>query len=234
MKGLVRNIVLIVCGCLLAGCIVLAVTAGTSSRKVMVCSGVDIVIADSLENSFVTKADIKGFLDKEYGRYTGVVLDSIDLQKEVVMAYVAYAQTPPYAESFIDRDGKVYSATQVGFFDTIDEGNAMMSNHNCNKGVFNRTYNSTVSVYSYDASGKLLDAKSYWVEDPDSAIPADGTKLKALSSDAVFTIGKAMNADGSYTETVLTNYQGTYVALAKSMRHISDHLIGLVKYFDAQ
>ncbi len=159
---------------------------------------------------------------------------SINLQKEVVMAYVAYAQHPPYAESFIDRDGKVYTDDEVGFFETIDEGNPMMSNHNCNKGVFNRTYNSTVSVYSYDANGKLLGAKSYWVEDPESAIPADGTKLKALSSDTVFTVGKAVNADGSYTETVLTNYQGTYVALARAMRKVSDNLIGLVKYFDAQ
>lgn len=111
MKGLVRNIVLIVCGCLLAGCIVLAVTAGTGSRKVMVCSGVDIVIADSLENSFVTKADIKGFLDKEYGRYTGVVLDSIDLQK--VEDIIDGRSAVKKCEAYVTKDGLLHiSVTQ--------------------------------------------------------------------------------------------------------------------------
>jgi hypothetical protein len=157
---------------------------------------------------------------------------SINLDKDVVMAYVSYGQYPE-AQSFIDKEGNIYDKDEVGKFDTIDPGNAMMSNHNCNKGVFNRNYTSTVAVYSYDKNGKLLGSKSYWVEDPESAVPADGTKLTALDGSQTFTIGKAVKDDGSYTETVLTTFEGTYVALARAMRRISDNLIGIVNYLDA-
>lgn len=111
MNALVRNIVITVCGCLLAACILLAFTAGVSARKVMVCSGVDIVIADSLENSFVTKADVKGFLDKEYGQYIGTALDSIDLQKveEIIDGRSAVKKS----EAYVTKDGLLHvSVTQ--------------------------------------------------------------------------------------------------------------------------
>lgn len=157
---------------------------------------------------------------------------SVNLKKDVVMAYVSYGQYPE-AQSFMDKEGNIYSKDQVGKFDTIDPGNAMMSNHNCNKGVFNRNYTSTVAVYSYDANGKLLGSKSYWVQHPDSDTPADGTVLTSLDGAESFKIGKAVNADGTYTVTALTTYEGTYVALAKSMRNISDNLMGLINYFDA-
>ena len=88
--------------------------------------------------------------------------------------------------------------------------------------------------YVYDASGKLLGSKSYHVEHPEEAIPADGTVLTALDGSQTFTVGTAANADGSYTVTELTTFKGTYVALARAMRNISDHLMGLVNYFDAQ
>ncbi len=158
---------------------------------------------------------------------------SIDLKKEVVMAYVSYGQYPE-ARSFIDKEGNIYTAKEVNFFETVEGGDAMASNHNCNKGIFNRNFTSTVAVYSYDKDGKLQGSKSYWVEHPESAIPADGTVLRALDGSQTFTVGKATNADGSYTETRLTTFEGTYVALARAMRNISDNLIGLVTYFDAK
>ena len=47
-----------------------------------------------------------------------------------------------------------------------------------------------------------------------------------------FTIGSVKNSNGTTTTTVLTVYDGRYIALADSFSMISDHIMGLVKYFD--
>ena len=75
----VRYIITIVTVVLVFGTAAVAVIAGRNSRKPLVCKSLDVVIVDSLENDFVNKADVKRFLDKEYGGYIGTVLDSIDL-----------------------------------------------------------------------------------------------------------------------------------------------------------
>lgn len=157
---------------------------------------------------------------------------SAALDREVVMAFVSYGEIPPVARSFVDRDGKVYTAEEVGEIEMLRLGNSMASNHNCNKGVFNRNYTSTVAVYSYDASGRMLGSKSYWVENPVSDELADGTRLTSLDRSRTFELGKKVAADGSYTQTALTTFEGTYVPLARAMRNVSDNLIGLVHFFD--
>lgn len=81
MKQTVKHMLWGICGTLLAVCIVASVTAGDGFRSNLVCNGVDISVIDSTQNSFVTKADIKGYLDKEYGRYIGEKTDSIDLTR---------------------------------------------------------------------------------------------------------------------------------------------------------
>ncbi len=158
---------------------------------------------------------------------------SVALDKEVVMAFVSYAERPPVARSFVDREDKVYTAEEVGEIETVRPGNYMASNHNCNKGIFNRNYSSTVAVYRYDKEGKLLGSKSYWVKKPDLDTLADGTSLMSLDGTRTFEIGKREEADG-YTVTALTTYDGTYVPLSKAMRKISDNLMGLVRYFDGE
>ncbi len=156
---------------------------------------------------------------------------SYDLQKELVMAYVDFSAQK--AVTYLDKDGNQYTAAQAGIVDTIDEGDLMMSNLNVNKGVINRNYTSTVAVYTYDASGKLLGSKSYHVEHPDSAEPTDGTVLMALDGSQSFMIGRVATSDGGYTETVLTTFEGTYVALTKAIRAISDNMVGIIQYFNA-
>ena len=47
----------------------------------MKCERLEVEIADSLQNSFVTPADVKMYLDKGYGEYVGQPLDSLDLVK---------------------------------------------------------------------------------------------------------------------------------------------------------
>lgn len=159
---------------------------------------------------------------------------SAALDKEVVMAFVSYAERPPVARSFVDREGKVYTAEEVGEIETLRPGNYMASNHNCNKGVFTRNYKSTVGVYRYGKDGKLLGSKSYWVGTPATAHPADGEVLASLDGTRRFEIGKKVAADGSYTVTALTTYEDTYIPLAKAMRNISDNLMGLVDFFDKE
>ncbi|MCR5327149.1 MAG: hypothetical protein K6E37_10460 [Bacteroidales bacterium] len=70
-----------------------ALLAGAAriSRSAKLCNGLDVQIREDYE--FVTPEDIKGFLDKHYGAYIGVRLDSLDLgriekmleEKSVVM-----------------------------------------------------------------------------------------------------------------------------------------------------
>lgn len=81
MKSTVKYMLTGIFGLVLAACMVMAFTAGTKARKTLTCTGLDVVILDSMQNSFVSRADVKGYLDKEYGTYIGEVIDSIDLAK---------------------------------------------------------------------------------------------------------------------------------------------------------
>ena len=161
------------------------------------------------------------------------IFKQIDTGKTLYMAYVMYgASAGPI--SFADAEGNVYTTAQVGFYDTIYSGDGIATNQNVNKGVYNSTFSSTVTVYTYDASGKLVSSMGYDVEDPESEVLAEGTVLKSLRDDRTFTIGKTMLPDGGYTETILTVYEGKYLALANAIKQISSRVMGLVGYFDAK
>ena len=79
MKKAVRNIILILIGILIAGVIAVSYIAGRESRKPLVCKGLDVVVLDSLENDFVSAADVRKFLDREYGQYLGQPLEKRSL-----------------------------------------------------------------------------------------------------------------------------------------------------------
>jgi hypothetical protein len=147
------------------------------------------------------------------------------------MCHVTYG-VGAHANTFMDENGKILTAAQVGEYDTIYKGEPMMSNQNVNKGIFNNNFSSTVTVYTYNSAGKLTDFMSYEVKKPDSMYPENGTVLKAASGNQTFTIGSVKNSNGTTTTTVLTVYEGRYIALADSFSMISDHIMGLVKYFD--
>ena len=80
---------------LLAGFAFLWNSAG-KERSGVLCDSLDVQIKDKYE--FVTPEDVKGFLDKKYGVYIGVRLDSLDLyrmermleEKSVVMKSEAW------------------------------------------------------------------------------------------------------------------------------------------------
>lgn len=79
MKRSVRHILTGICGLALAACIIAAFTAGAGVRRSIRCAGLEVAVLDSMQNSFVSAKDVKGYIDKEYGSYIGQPADSIDL-----------------------------------------------------------------------------------------------------------------------------------------------------------
>ena len=124
MSKTVRHIINGVSGALLAACLVLAYMSGVSCRAPLKCTGLNVVIADSSMNRFVSKADVKKFLDKEYGEYVGMLLDSIDLAK--VEKIIDGRSAVNKCEAYTTRDGmlnvKVTQRTPVVRFQKSDGG----------------------------------------------------------------------------------------------------------------
>ena len=102
----VRYIITIVTVVLVFGTAAVAVIAGRNSRKPLVCKSLDVVIVDSLENDFVNNADVKRFLDKEYGGYIGTVLDSIDLCR--IETIIDGRSAVMKSQAFVTKDGTLH------------------------------------------------------------------------------------------------------------------------------
>ena len=102
----VRYIITLVTVVLVFGTAAVAVIAGRNSRKPLVCKSLDVVIVDSLENDFVNKADVKRFLDKEYGGYIGTVLDSIDLCR--IETIIDGRSAVMKSQAFVTKDGTLH------------------------------------------------------------------------------------------------------------------------------
>ena len=124
MSKTVRHIINGVSGALLAACLIVAYMSGVSCRAPLKCTGLNVVIADSSVNRFVSKADVKKFLDKEYGEYIGMLLDSIDLAK--VEKIIDGRSAVNKSEAYTTRDGmlnvKVTQRTPVVRFQKSDGG----------------------------------------------------------------------------------------------------------------
>ena len=124
MSKTVRHIINGISGALLAACLVVAYMSGVSCRAPLKCTGLNVVIADSSMNRFVSKADVKKFLDKEYGEYVGMLLDSIDLAK--VEKIIDGRSAVNKSEAYTTRDGmlnvKVTQRTPVVRFQKSDGG----------------------------------------------------------------------------------------------------------------
>ncbi len=165
------------------------------------------------------------FRDNDQGIYTTTGED------ELIMLHVDYNVSAP--TTFMDREGNILPASEIGEYETVYKGEKIASNQNINKGFYNSDFSSVVTVYEYDKDGELISSMGYEIEKPESETPAEGTRLVGKDGTSFIT-GTAVNADGSYTETVLTVYEGKYLALAHSIRLMSDHLLGLLEYFSAE
>ena len=84
----------------------LAQLAGSAryERGVVLCDGLDIQILDDYE--FVTEEDVKGFIDKKYGTYIGVRLDSLDLDR--IEKLLEEKGVVLKSEAWVTRDGMLH------------------------------------------------------------------------------------------------------------------------------
>ena len=84
--------------------------AGTGHRQGVKCTGIEICIIDSTVNSFISAADVKKYLDAEYGQYVGSQIDSIDLAciEKILDSKTAVLNS----EAFITKDGKLNIAIE--------------------------------------------------------------------------------------------------------------------------
>lgn len=191
--------------------------------------------ADYYEHYALAMLECRGCVGWTWYRYRdndqGVYVAKKNPDKELIMLHVSYGADAK-ANSFMDAEGNIYTAAQIGEYETVYKGEPMMSNQNVNKGIFNSNFNSTVTVYTYDATGKLVDFMGYDVEKPDTPYPGDGTVLKAVDGSRSFKLGTVRNSDGTTVTTLLTVYEGKYIALSDSISFVSDYLMGLVRYFD--
>ena len=191
--------------------------------------------ADYYEHYALAMLECRGCVGWTWYRYRdndqGIYVPKNNTEKELIMLHVTYGANAQ-ANTFMDENGKIFTAAQVGAYDTVYKGEPMMSNHNVNKGIFNSDFSSVVTVYTYDVTGKLIDFMSYEVEDPESAYPSNGTVLKGTKDGRSFTLGTVQNKDGTRVTTMLTVYEGRYIALSDSISFVSDYIMGLVRYFD--
>lgn len=69
------------------------------------CTGLNVIIKDSLKNSFVTRGDIKAYIDKEAGSYKGKPAGEIDLVK--IEKLIDGKSAVYKSEAYMTRDGKL-------------------------------------------------------------------------------------------------------------------------------
>lgn len=162
--------------------------------------------------------------DNDQGLYRSV-------GKENVLYMLSVNYNTCRANTYMEANGRVLTADEAGEVEPIYIGEPIASNQSVNKGFFNCRLDSAVTLYRYDGAGILLGAETFPVKTPDSPIPAEGMVLTSVDGKKTFTVGRK-DENGITTETVLTVFDGQYVALCDSVKAISNHIIGLVRYFD--
>lgn len=106
MKQTLKYVILSVVGLILAACIIISFTAGANARKTIACEAINVVIKDSTENGFVSKADILSYIDREYGRYIGIPVDSIDLCR--IEKIVNGRSAVKKSQAYVTKDGTLH------------------------------------------------------------------------------------------------------------------------------
>ena len=106
MNKVIRYILLGLCGAVMAACIGCSYLAGKALRGSCVCERLQVRVLDSLENHFVSAADIKTVLDRTFGQYIGIAADSLDLAKieETVNRRSAVLKS----EAYLTNDGTLH------------------------------------------------------------------------------------------------------------------------------
>ena len=103
MNRILKYILLATGAAVIAVCICCSFMAGRQLRSTYTCQGLEVTIKDSLENSFVSAADVKAYLDREYGIYKGIPLDSLDMIR--IESIVDGRSAVKKSQAYVTRDG---------------------------------------------------------------------------------------------------------------------------------
>ena len=103
MNRTLKYILLATGAAVIAVCICCSFMAGRQLRSTYICQGLEVTIKDSLENSFVSAADVKAYLDREYGIYNGIPLDSLDMIR--IESIVDGRSAVKKSQAYVTRDG---------------------------------------------------------------------------------------------------------------------------------
>lgn len=106
MNKVIKYILLGLCGTIFVACMACSFIAGKALRGTLKCERLEVCILDSLENSFVSKEDVRIFLEKEYGQYIGLPLDSLDLvrMEKIVDGRSAVMKS----QAYVTKDGALH------------------------------------------------------------------------------------------------------------------------------
>ena len=125
-------------------------SAGSAHRQGLECKGVSICVTDSVLNSFISSADVKKYLDTEYGNYLGCGIDSVDLNsiEDILKGKTAVLNS----EVYVTKDGLLnISITQrkpaVRF---IGKNGGFYADENGETFPLQKTYSSYVPVIDGD------------------------------------------------------------------------------------
>lgn len=81
MKKVVKYTMTGICAAAIVVCIIAGYLAGVNSRRLILCKDIRIEVLDSAQNSFVTAADVRKYIERSCGKLIGKQIDSIDLVK---------------------------------------------------------------------------------------------------------------------------------------------------------
>ena len=103
MNRTLKYILLATGAAVIAVCICCSFMAGRQLRSTYTCQELEVTIKDSLENSFVSAADVKAYLDREYGIYKGIPLDSLDMIR--IESIIDGRSAVKKSQAYVTRDG---------------------------------------------------------------------------------------------------------------------------------
>ena len=106
MNRILKYTLSALCGCMIIGCMVWAFAVGTRLKTDYECKRLEVCIKDSLDNHFVSRADVKTFLDKGYGKYLGESLYSIDLVR--IENIVDGRSAVKKSQAYVTKDGTLH------------------------------------------------------------------------------------------------------------------------------
>ncbi len=103
MQKTVKYILISIGAFLILSVLVAAYVLGASRRTPLKCTGLRVEISDSTTNRFISRADVRKWLDREYGNYTGIHPDSIDLAR--IERIIDGKSAILKSQAFTTRDG---------------------------------------------------------------------------------------------------------------------------------